>query len=106
MDFDFPACRDLRTCPWLRHWPESASCSAVGEVEERLAYHPALLQRRVSVLDVVKRPVEQQKSFLECFQSRDVEELMELYEEDVVFLGQSGKVATGKAAVRQARRPR
>jgi len=47
-------------------------------------------------------PVELQKVFLERFQSLDIDGLMELYEDDAVFVGQSGEAAAGKAAVREA----
>ena len=47
-------------------------------------------------------PVELQRSFLESFQSQDLEGLMALYEDDAVFVGQSGEVAAGKDAVREA----
>ena len=36
------------------------------------------------------------------FQSQDIEGLMGLYEEEAVFVGQSGEVAAGKHAVREA----
>ena len=47
-------------------------------------------------------PVKLQKRFLECFRSQDVAGLMALYEQDVVFVGQSGEVAAGKDAVHEA----
>lgn len=47
-------------------------------------------------------PVELQKVFLERFQSLDIDGLLELYEDDAVFVGQSGEAAAGKDAVREA----
>lgn len=47
-------------------------------------------------------PVELQRRFLVCFRSQDLEGLMELYEDDAVFVGQSGEAAAGKDAVREA----
>lgn len=47
-------------------------------------------------------PVELHKKFLEHFRSQDIEGLMELYEDDAGFVGQSGEVAAGTAAVREA----
>ena len=47
-------------------------------------------------------PVELQRRFLVCFRSQDLEGLMALYEDDAVFVGQSGEAAAGKDAVREA----